>query len=139
MGEIEEQVMQERLVRRYSACFKRQVIAELERGRFGSLEEARVHYGIGGSETIQRWLKRFGRNHLQAKVVRVEKPGEADRVRVLKRQVEELQRALGQTQAENVLNAAYLEIACERLGEAVAEFKKKTAARRSGGEAGRTG
>ena len=123
--------MGQRIVRRYSACFKQQVVADLENGRFGSMEAARVHYGIGGSGTIRLWLKRYGKNHLCGKVVRVEKPDEADQIRQLKRQIAELQRALGRTQAENVLNAEYLKLACEELGEDVEGFKKKTDGGRS--------
>jgi transposase len=119
--------MQERIVVRYSECFKRQVVEELESGHLSSIEQARGRYGIGGACTIQKWLRRYGKNHLQAKVVRVERPDEANRVRELQRQVEQLQRALGQTQAQNVLHAEYLKLACERLGEEVEEFKKKCA------------
>lgn len=118
--------MRERVVWRYSACFKRQVVAELESGRFASFEAARAHYGIGGAETIKSWLKQYGKNHLLAKVVRVEQPGEADRIRRLQQQVAQLERALGQTQAQNVLNAAYLKLACEQLGQEVDAFKKKS-------------
>ena len=127
--------MRERIVQRYSACFKQQMIADLESGRFGSIEQAREHYGIGGKTTVQGWLKRYGKNHLQAKVVRVEKPGEADQVRRLKQQVAQLQQALGQTQAENVLNATYLKLACEEMGQDVETFKKKSDGRRSTGPA----
>lgn len=123
--------MRERTVHRYSACFKRQVIADLESGRFSSLEQARAHYGIGGSSTIRKWLKRFGRNHLQAKVVRVEKPGEADRIGELRAQVARLERALGQTQAQSMLHAQYLKLACEALGEEVEAFQKKCDGKRS--------
>ena len=123
--------MRERIIRRYSTCFKRQVVQDLETGRFASIGAAREHYGIGGRQTIQRWLRRYGKNHLQAKVVRVEKPDEADQMRQLKRQIAELEQALGQTQAENVLNAAYLKLACEQLGEDVDKFKKKSGGRRS--------
>ena len=125
--------MQERIIRRYSVCFKQQVIRELEQGRFSGIEQARLHYEIGGNDTIQNWLKRYGRNDLQAKVVRVEKPNEADRIRQLKRQVLELERALGQTQAQNVLNAEHLKLACEQLGLEVEAFKKKCDGKRSTG------
>ncbi len=118
--------MQQHIIRRYSTCFKQQVIRELEQGRFDSIEQARLHYEIGGSVTIQNWLKHYGCNDLQAKVVRVEKPDEADRIRELKRQVLELQRALGQTQAQNVLNAEHLKLACEQLGLNVEAFKKSS-------------
>ena len=57
--------MGQRIVRRNSACFKQQVVAELENGRFDSIEAARRHYEIGGSMTIQKWLRRLGKNHLK--------------------------------------------------------------------------
>ena len=123
--------MRERVIHRYSVCFKQQVIGELESGRFDSVEQAREHYGIGGAATIQRWLKRYGKRHLQTKVVRVEKPDEADRVRQLKAQVAQLERALGQTQAQHVLRCEYLKLACEELGETVEAFEKKCVGRRS--------
>ena len=59
------------------------------------------------------------------KVVIVQKPDEKDQIRQLKRQVAELQRVLGQTQTENVLNAEFLKIACEELDCDVEAFKKK--------------
>ena len=56
----------------------------------------------------------------------MEKPGEADRIRELERQVGQLQRALGQTQALNLLNEEFLKRACELLGQEVEGFKKKS-------------
>ena len=117
--------MKQKIVTRYSICFKRQVIADLEGGRFESITEAHRHYGIAGPATIQRWLRRFGKNHLAPKVIRVEKPNEKDQIRKLKQQIAQLQQALGQTQAENVVNREFLKIACEDLGCDVDAFKKK--------------
>ena len=119
--------MRERIVFRYSEAFKREVVEALESGRFSSVQSAQLHFGIRGAPTISHWLKRFGRNHLQAKVVRVEKADEAERVRELQKQVAQLQRALGQTQAQNLLNEEFLKRACQRLGEDVEAFKKKSA------------
>jgi hypothetical protein len=67
---------------------------------------------------------------LLAKVVRVEKPDEADLVSDLRREIAQLQKALGQTQARSLLNESYLELACERLGQEVEVFKKKSAGKR---------
>jgi len=117
--------MRDRVIRQYSLSFKRQVVDELESGRFASIESARSHYEIGGSTTIPRWLSRFGKNHLRAKVVRVEKPDEMDRIRALKQQVSELQRVLGQTQAARVLGEEFLQLACDELGMELEAFKKK--------------
>jgi transposase len=117
--------MERKTVFRYSMGFKQQVIEQLEAGRFYSINEAKEHFGIHGNYTIQKWLRKYGRNHLCAKVVRVEKPDERHQVRELKKQIRQLKEALGQTQAEKVLGQAFLEIACEELGTDVEEFKKK--------------
>ena len=119
--------MDQRVVVRYSMSFKRQVIEELESGRFSSITEAQSHYGISGNCTIQKWLRKYGRNKLCPKVVRVEKPNEKDRIAELKKQIRQLKEALGQTQAEKVIGEEFLKIACEDMGVDVEAFKKKVA------------
>jgi len=116
---------------RYSLAFQRQVVADLEAGRFRTIREAGEHYGIGGAQTVRKWLEKLGRNHLIPKVVRVEKPDEVDQIRQLRKQVRQLQQALGETQLRNVLNESYLEIACRQLGQDVEAFKKKAATKLS--------
>jgi transposase-like protein len=110
--------------------FKQQVIEELETGQFDSISQAQRHYGIRGSETIAKWLRKYGKNQLCAKVVRVERPDEKQQISQLKKQIRQLQEALGQTQAQNVLNQEFLKIACEQLGQDVDSFKKKVDTRR---------
>jgi hypothetical protein len=109
----------------YSSSFKQQVVKEFEAGRFNTFGEAREHYGIRGGRTIQLWLRKYGRNHLCPKIVRVEMPGEKDQIRELRRQIKHLQQMLGRKEAEKAIGEAFLEIACEKLGEDVEEFKKK--------------
>jgi len=124
---------------RYSEGLKQEVLAGLESGRFATHQEARDHYGIKGADTIPKWIRRHGRHHLGTRVVRVEKPGEADRVLALKRRVAQLERALGQTQAQNLLNDALLKRACELLGQDPEGFKKKNAGGLFTGSSGRDG
>jgi transposase-like protein len=116
---------------RYSVAFKQQVVEDLESGRFRTILAASEHYGIGGSETVRKWLRRLGRNHLIPKVVRVEKPDEADQIRQFKKQIRQLQEALGKTQLESVMNESFLRIACEQLGVDMEGFKKKVDTKRS--------
>jgi transposase len=123
--------MEQRLLYNYSTAFKRQVIEDIEAGRFGSINEAKKHYGIHGNNTIRLWLRKYGRNHICPKIVRVEMPDEKDQIKQLKKQVKQLQQALGRTQAEKVLTEAFLEIACDKLGEDVEGFKKKADSRLS--------
>lgn len=54
---------------RYSEAFKRQVVEELEGGRYRSVEEVRKKYGIGGGDTVQKWVKKYGREHLSRKLL----------------------------------------------------------------------
>ena len=125
--------MRERMVWWYSEAFKQEVIRGLEGGRFATMSAVREHFGIRGSCTVQGWLKRLGRDDLQTKVVRVEKPDEADRIGELKKRVAQLERALGQTQAQNLLNEGFLKRACELLGQKVEDFKKKSVGESSTG------
>ena len=123
--------MSQSILIRYSSSFKRQVVSEIESGRFDNINQAQRHYGITGCGTVRRWLDQFGRNHLCPKVVRVEKPDEKDQIRELRKQVRQLKEALGQTQAEKVIGDAFLEIACENMGVEVDAFKKKVDTKRS--------
>jgi transposase-like protein len=117
--------MRQRTVIRYSMGFKQQVIQQFESGRFGSISEAQEHFGIKSPSTISYWLRKYGRNHLCAKVVRVEKLNEKDQIRELKKQIRQLKEALGQTQAEKIIGEEFLKIACEELDQDVEDFKKK--------------
>lgn len=117
--------MDQRTVVRYSSSFKLHVIRELEEGKFSNIAEAMRHYGITGCETIKGWLKRYGKDHLRARVVRVERPDEMNEIQKLRREIKQLKQALGHTQAEKVLEQEFLNIACEKMGEDVNEFKKK--------------
>jgi transposase len=121
--------MDERRVVRYSEAFKRQVVRELEDGTLDSLEQARRRYGIGGTATVTGWLRRFGRNDLMAKVVRVESADEKKEIDRLRRQVRDLEHALAQTRMKELLAEAHFDIICEDRGlDAEAERKKADAA-----------
>jgi transposase-like protein len=126
---------------RYSEAFKRTIVAGLESGRFRSIEEVRQRYGIRGGSTVKKWVEKYGRNDLLAKVVRVETPDERDELKRLRRQVRELEQALAKTRVRELVNEARLEVAFEDSGEKDFEaFKKKLAdelsRRRGGGEGG---
>ena len=116
--------MKQKIVVRYSEAFKMQVIKDIESGRF-NIHSAGQHYGVKGTLTIKIWLKKYGRNHLCPKVVRVEKPNERNQMKQLKNEIKELQMALGVTQTEKVLENSFLKIACRKLGIDVEDFKKK--------------
>ncbi len=47
-------------IKRYSEALKRQVVQEYEDG--ASIYSLQQKYGIGGHNTVKRWIKRYGRN-----------------------------------------------------------------------------
>lgn len=115
--------------RRYSLAFQAKVVGEIESGVFDSMGAARRHYQIGGGATIPGWIRKLGKNHLLGKVVRVETIDERRELAELRKQVEQLQKALGMTQAKSLLNESYLKLACQQLGVEVETFVKKCAGR----------
>jgi transposase len=115
----------------YSEAFKMQVISELESGKLPSLEAARRAYGIGGSATIHKWLAKYGRNDLRAKVIRVETPKQRDEVKKLKQKIRQLEEALAQTQIDKLISESQYEVLCEDVGVDPDEFKKKVDVRPS--------
>lgn len=84
---------------RYSNCFKLQIVEEIEKNGL-SIESCRRKYGISGSQTIQGWLRKFGKHHLLNKVVRVETRDELDELKRLRAE----NRALKEAYAELALN-----------------------------------
>jgi transposase-like protein len=104
------------------------VVEQLESGELSSITEAQQRYGIRGNTTVNRWLRRLGKNHLMAKVVRVEMPEEKRELERLRRQVRDLEHALSQTRMKELLAEAHFEILCREQGlDAEAEKKKADA------------
>jgi transposase len=95
-------------IKQYSLAFKQMVVNQIEAGRF-TISEAKRTYDIGGCGTIPNWLKKFGKNHLLNKVVRIEMKGEKDRIKELERQKRELESALAQEHLRNICLESLIE------------------------------
>ena len=120
--------MERRAEKRYSEAFKLQVVRELEQGRFDNPTAAGRAYGVNGAETVANWIRRYGKDHLLRRVIRVMKTDEQAEVKALRKRVRELERALADAHIDLKLEEAYVEMACEAAGiEDVVEFKKKHA------------
>ena len=116
----------------YSEAFKLQVIRELEEGKHVSCFAAGQAYAIRGTNTVRRWARQYGREHLARKVVRVETTEERNELQRLKERVRELERALGDTTLDLRLEREYVKLACRQAGiEDVEAFKKKEHGKRS--------
>ena len=119
--------MNKRQTLRYTECFKRQVVDEIEAGRFESAGEARRHYGIGGSTTVMKWIRRYGKNHLLPKVIIVQTPDEKREIERLRKELTQAKAALGDQQIRQWIVEKQLELAGREYGFEVEEFVKKNA------------
>lgn len=122
-----ENRMTKKTVKRYSEAFKRQVIREYENG--DSMADLKKKYGITGGSTIPNWIKKYAKQGFRHELVRIQSAEEADRVRELEEQVEELEQALGRV----VLEKLKIESILEELEETYGVEVKKNAVRSSQG------
>jgi transposase-like protein len=113
----------------YSEAFKMQVVEEIGRSKFATISQAQKVYGIGGTGTIQKWIKKYGRPELLPKRVRVETMTEIDELKEAKKRIRDLEKALSDSHMDYCLERAFLEIACEEMGTSREELKKNNAIR----------
>lgn len=114
-------------MRRYSEAFQRQVVEAIACGKHASVEAARRAYGIGGATTVVNWVRKHGRADLVTQYVRIETMKERDEKAELRARIRDLERAVADAHMDYSLERAYLQVACERLGEDLDGFKKKHA------------
>ncbi|HHW80420.1 MAG TPA: transposase [Bacteroidales bacterium] len=110
-----------RKIIRYSDCFKRNVVSEVEKNGL-TIQQARDRFGIKGTNTIQLWLKKYGRNHLLNKVVRVETKDEINELKQLREENKRLKIAYAELAIDHKLSEKVLEKADELMG---LDLKKK--------------
>jgi len=111
---------------RYSEAFKAQVVGELETGKLASCNAAAGRYGIRGTTTVYKWVRKYGRNHLIGKVVRVETVDERDELKRLRQRVRELEALVADQSLDLAVERTYVKLACREAGiQDVEAFKKK--------------
>jgi transposase-like protein len=116
---------------RYSISFKQMIIKEVEQGN--NVEILRRKYGIGGGQTISRWIKLYGKHHLLNKIIKVETMDERDRLRQLEADNKKLKMALADAYMakdclEGVIrmaNAEYKTDLKKKFGDQLPESLKK--------------
>ncbi len=110
---------------RYSEAFKMAVVRELEEQDL-PFEHVRRKYGIGSPATVGTWVRKYGKGDRGIRI-RVEKPEEINELKRLQERVRRLESALADANIDLALERAYTELACQRAGLSVEEFKKKAA------------
>ncbi|MHB9012639.1 MAG: IS630 transposase-related protein [Ignavibacteriaceae bacterium] len=117
----------EKKLYRYSRAFKQKVVNEIECGQL-SIEGARKIYDIGGGSTINKWIKKQGKNHLLAKIVRIEMRDEVDQLKKLQKDKAELESALAKAHLKIISLESIIESAEKDLG---IDLKKNTVSKPS--------
>jgi transposase-like protein len=112
---------------KYSLAFKQKVITEVEEGLYTVKEAERV-YGVSGP-SIYDWMKRFGKDHLINRTVRVQMRGESDRIKELEKEKQKLEAALAQAHLKILALESTIESAEELFK---VDLKKKFGTRASG-------
>jgi len=123
--------MAEHTYKRYSLAFKREIVRRVESGEL-SIGQARRRYGIGGSSTVQRWLKTYGTREHTSKQLRVMMPEEIDRMQSLEAEKRALESALAHAHLKILVLESTIDAASEHFGTDVKKcFGTKPSPRRS--------
>ena len=84
---------------RYSTGFKRQVVEEVESGKYSSFKAQKV-YGIGGNTTIKKWIKSMNSSEKSSKKVVVQTEAEVQAFSDLKKRTRQLEKLLADKEFE---------------------------------------
>lgn len=112
---------------KYSSAFKQKIVTEVEEGVYTVTEAERI-YGVTRA-SIYEWLRRFGKDHLINRTVRVEMRGEADRIKKLEKEKQKLEAALSQAHLKILALESTIESAEELFN---VDLKKKSGTQVSG-------
>jgi transposase-like protein len=125
--------MVEKVIKRYSIAFKKQVVQEYESG--SSIARLQRKYGIANGPTVKRWINQYSRAGVRHKVMHIQQPEEQEQVKVLQQRIAELEKVVAQLSLDKFMLESTVAVAEEQLGY---ELKKKIAtpssAKPSGGE-----
>ena len=107
---------------RYSRGFKIQLVREAEEEGMCAWRVSRK-YRVSVT-SVMRWLREFGSGK-HGKVIRVEKAGEVDELSRLRRELRTVKEALADAHVALAVEKAYVELACEQMGQVSEDWRKK--------------
>jgi transposase-like protein len=107
---------------RYSRGFKIQLVREAEEEGMCPWRVSRKYRVSQAS--MMRWVRELGSGK-HGKVIRVEKAGEVDEVSRLRKELRTVKEALADAHVALAVEKAYVELACEQMGQSAEEWRKK--------------
>ncbi len=105
-------------------AFKQKVVREYEAGE--SLSALGRKYGIGGTTTVQKWVKKYGQAGVRHKQMLIQDPSDQEKTKQLKQRVVQLEKLVAQLMLDKVMLESTLAAAEARWGS---EFKKSGGAK----------
>jgi len=122
---------------RYSISFKQKVVREIETEGL-TIAQVNRRYGIKGGQTVHNWLRRYGKNHLLNKIIRVETKQEKDRIRELEAENKKLKLALADSTLEKRALEVLIDVVNEHYDTDVKKNLGPRLSKKSGSKGGRS-
>lgn len=101
--------------KRYSEAFKLKVMEELRDGKWKTVADAAQAYGVS-AQGVRYWMKRFGFEHLNGRIIYVKTTTEIDEIKRLKAENKRLKERLADEVLDHKIDEVALRIACRNLG-----------------------
>ncbi|MDI9528806.1 MAG: helix-turn-helix domain-containing protein [Candidatus Cloacimonadota bacterium] len=102
---------------RYSEAFKLKVVQEIDKGRLTIAEATRL-YEINGRTTIYKWLRKYGKDQVIRRYVRIEMKDEKSILKEKEERIKELESALASVTLHNICLQSYVEVVNENISDA---------------------
>jgi transposase-like protein len=115
-------IRSKRKVIRYSRGFKIQLVREAEEEGMCPWNVSQK-YGVS-RPTVMKWVRELGSGK-HGKVIRVEKAGEVNELSRLRRELRTVKEALADAHVALAVEKAYVELACEQMGQKSEDWRKK--------------
>jgi len=126
LEQLEELTTQERQYRYFSEDFKRKKVLEIERG-LTSIGEIKRQYQVSGT-AIYKWIYKYSMGKEKGERMVLESKSDTVKIKLLKEQVAQLERLVGQKQIKIDFLEKMIEIAGEEYG---IDIKKKHSTQQS--------
>lgn len=107
---------------RYSHGFKIKLVRETEEEGNSPYQVGRKYRVKGG--TVMRWVREYGSGK-HGKVIRVERSDEINELTRLRRELRTVKDALADAHVALAVEKAYVDLACEQLGQQPEDWRKK--------------
>jgi transposase-like protein len=78
----------------YSEAYKLRLVEDIALGKYASIDEARRRNGIRGSGTLSKWIKKYGREDILPRRIKVETMNEIDELKEARKRIRELETAV---------------------------------------------